>query len=97
MVRRKHPLYDTAIWKTLPYLKPIKDYLPEWFPRSKDEQLIKQDGRENAGHVEKLVTEEEKKGSGAAPISLDKLKSILSIRSDNNAQGTSVNQQDEEQ
>ena len=59
MVRRKHPLYDTAIWKTLPYLKPIKDYLPKWVPRSQDEQLIKKDGRENAGHVEKLVTEEE--------------------------------------
>ena len=58
MVRRKHPLYDTAIWKTLPYLKPIKDYFPKWVPRSQDEQLIKQEGRENAGHVEKLDEDE---------------------------------------
>ena len=84
MVRRKHPLYDTAIWKTLPYLKPIKDYLPKWVPRSQDEQLIKQEGRENAGHVEKLVTEEENKGAEASPISLAKLKSILSIKGNNN-------------
>ena len=91
MVRRKHPLYDTAIWKTLPYLKPIKDYFPKWVPRSQDEQLIKQDGRENAGHVEKLVTEEEKSGAGASPISLDKLKSILSIKPDANTPNVPVN------
>ena len=60
MVRRKHPLYDTAIWKTLPYLKPIKHYFPNWnwIPRWQDEQLIKKDGRENAGHLEKLDEEE---------------------------------------
>ena len=91
MVRRKHPLYDTAIWKTLPYLKPLKDYLPKWVPRSQDEQLIKQNGRENAGHVEKLITEEEQKGAGASPISLDKLKSILSIRNVDSAPSAPVN------
>lgn len=37
-VRHKHPLYNVAIWKTLPYLKPVKDYIgiPSWVPRSNE-------------------------------------------------------------
>ena len=41
LVRRKHPLYDTAIWKTLPYLKPVKQFIPAWVPRSRDEAELK--------------------------------------------------------
>ena len=41
LVRRKHPLYETAIWKTLPYLKPIKQLIPAWVPRSQDEAELK--------------------------------------------------------
>lgn len=66
LVRRKHPLYNTAIWKTLPYLKPIKQFIPSWVPRSQDEQELKID-RSALGQVPVLPGDEENKGGEVSP------------------------------
>jgi len=34
MVDQNHILQKTTIHKTLPFLKPVKNYLPSWFPKN---------------------------------------------------------------
>ena len=34
LVEQKHPLQDIPIWKTLPFLKSLKGFFPEWVPKT---------------------------------------------------------------
>ena len=34
LVANRHPLTRTMLWVTLPYLAPIKQWLPKWMPRA---------------------------------------------------------------
>ena len=37
MIDREHPLKNTLIWVTLPYLKPIRRWLPGFIPNSAED------------------------------------------------------------
>ena len=37
MVQQHHPLNDTKLWITLPYLQPVRNLIPRWVPRTKEE------------------------------------------------------------
>ena len=36
LVEQRHPLKYTLLWITLPYLQPIKHWMPSWVPRTKE-------------------------------------------------------------
>ena len=42
LVQQHHPLTDTMLWITLPYLQPIKKFIPSWVPRT-TERVQEQD------------------------------------------------------
>lgn len=39
LVETKHPLQYTTLWKTLPFLKPFKNYLPVWVPATDKKKM----------------------------------------------------------
>ena len=41
LVDQKHPLSDIPIWKTLPFLKGLKDFFPEWVPKTQKAEIEK--------------------------------------------------------
>ena len=33
LVKQRHPLSDTLLWQTLPFLEPVKKWIPNWVPK----------------------------------------------------------------
>ena len=37
IIAQRHPLKSTLIWVTLPYLEPVKKWLPSWLPKMSEQ------------------------------------------------------------